>query len=794
MFLQSIAWRLPVAVAGLALLVGIGVGVSGYFIAARTAEELTYARLDGLAVDRSDLLSSYLSSRSLSVMSAARSETVQNALRDLHFGWMKLGEAPAQQMFAAYVTNNSNPDRSKLVDSLQGTNYDSAHARVQPAMQVLEQSAGFEDIYLFDNDGNAIYSVEKGPDFAGAFAPGGAFAQTALGKLVAGLKDDQQGVSLSDVADYAPAGDLPTAFMAAPVLDKRGARAGSIAVRLPISELSGLINRREGLGATGEVAIVGADLKLRSESAFSKDADLLKTTFDAPPVQTALSGHQAKGIASGSYRGEDMLVDAVPFPQFGQSWAVVTMIGTNEALAPVAAMRNAMLGSAAILVAIAGLVAIWLSRRITRPITTLTSTMGRLAQGKVDIDVPYATGKDEIGNMARAVEIFRAHGVKVAELTQAEAERAARDQETRAMMMKDLQSAFGSVVEAAGEGDFTRRVSATFGDSELQALAEGINKVMAIVHRGLTETCSVLAAVAEADLTRHMDGTYTGAFATLSNDTNRVIQRLSEIVAQLQVGSATLSSATSEILAGSNDLSKRTAIQSSTIEKMSTTMQNVADIVQQNAERAKHANELASRLMRDAEESGAVITDATESMERISASSAQISNIIGLIDDIAFQTNLLALNASVEAARAGEAGKGFAVVAVEVRRLAQSAATASSEVKQLIERSAADVQGGSKLVASAAARMQAMRAGARSSSEVVELIATDSHTQAAAVASVSKAMRTLEETMQRDASLVEETNAAIARTERQVAEIDGLVDLFVLERDERHPGQLPSAA
>jgi len=89
--------------------------------------------------------------------------------------------------------------------------------------------------------------------------------------------------------------------------------------------------------------------------------------------------------------------------------------------------------------------------------------------------------------------------------------------------------------------------------------------------------------------------------------------------------------------------------------------------------------------------------------------------------------------------------------------------------------------------------MQAMRAGARSSSEVVELIATDSHTQAAAVASVSKAMRTLEETMQRDASLVEETNAAIARTERQVAEIDGLVDLFVLEHDERHPGQLPSA-
>ena len=196
-----IARKLPAAIIGIGLLVGAGVGASGYLIASRTAEELTFARLDGLAADRSDLLRSYLSSRELSVLTAARSETVQNALRDLHFGWMKMGDTPGQQLFDAYVTKNPNPEgeRAKLADAGSGNNYDSAHVRVHPALQVLAQSAGFLDIYLFDNDGNALYTVNKGQDFAGGFGSGGTFADTALGHIIGQLKDDQQSVTLSDI-------------------------------------------------------------------------------------------------------------------------------------------------------------------------------------------------------------------------------------------------------------------------------------------------------------------------------------------------------------------------------------------------------------------------------------------------------------------------------------------------------------------------------------------------------------------------------------------------------------------
>ncbi|KRA96808.1 hypothetical protein ASD83_17210 [Devosia sp. Root685] len=426
-------------------------------------------------------------------------------------------------------------------------------------------------------------------------------------------------------------------------------------------------------------------------------------------------------------------------------------------------------------------VAFLIARTITSPIARLTEVMGKVADGQFETDVVGANRSDEIGAMARAVEVFRENGLKVTQMTEAEAARIIRDSDERQKMMVELQRAFGDVVDSAIDGDFTKRVPATFPDAELNGLAKSVNNLVDSVDRGLDETGSVLSALANTDLTRRMEGQHRGAFAKLQSDVNEVADKLTSIVGQLRGTSGTLKSATSEILSGANDLSERTTRQAATIEETSATMEQLAQTVTENAKKAADASQKASAVSLVAEDGGRVMSQANQAMERITQSSAKISNIIGMIDDIAFQTNLLALNASVEAARAGEAGKGFAVVAVEVRRLAQSAATASSDVKLLIEQSAQEVGTGSRLVASAADKLSAMLEAVRANSALLDDIAGASREQASSIDEVNTAVRQMDEMTQHNAALVEEVNAAIEQTEAQATELDQIVDVFTID-------------
>ena len=546
--------------------------------------------------------------------------------------------------------------------------------------------------------------------------------------------------------------------------------------------------------ATAEIAEYGASFTdaIAAQDALQLPADI-RASLDtvAAPLEAYIG--TANAIVAQAASGEADAAKAA-LPDFEASFSVLeeAMAGVsdtieagnvrNNAQSEAATMlsRVASLGGLAVIIALATAMLLLSRRFIVMPMTVMTTSMQGLADGQLEVSVPERQPVSEMAAMASTLSVFRDALRSRAELA-ANADVSTRLTARRAEQSAQLNRSLADVVGAAATGDFSRRVETGFDDDELREVAGAVNDLVSVVDNGLAETSSVLGALAHAELDQRVTGDYRGAFGRLKDDTNAVAERLSEIVIQLRSTSAALKTATGEILAGANDLSERTTRQAATIEETSAAMEQLASTVVDSAGRAEIASHMAAGVSRSGEEGGAVMNAARTAMERITESSSKISNIIGLIDDIAFQTNLLALNASVEAARAGDAGKGFAVVAVEVRRLAQSAANASADIKSLIEQSVGEVAGGSKLVSQAADKLADMLKAMIENHQALDAIARSSREQASAIEEVNVAVRQMDEMTQHNAALVEQTNAAIEQTEAQARDLDRIVAVFKLD-------------
>jgi methyl-accepting chemotaxis protein len=416
-------------------------------------------------------------------------------------------------------------------------------------------------------------------------------------------------------------------------------------------------------------------------------------------------------------------------------------------------------------------------RSITRPLLDLSASMSRLTAGETQIAVPHTTRHDEIGDMARAVAVLRQSSEQVALLQEQErAAAAARIRSADAMPV--VVSDVGEVVAAAAAGDFSARLRVEDADEQMQKLVAGINEINAVVDGATTEFVAVLQALAAGDLTRQVPTAYRGRFAELKDAVNETIARLSETVSTIQVTASDVGIAAREINMGADDLSKRTEEQASSLEETAATTEELAASVKASAQGARQAAAVAEEAMQAAQAGGAIAGEAVSAMARIEEASRKISDIIRVIDDIAFQTNLLALNAAVEAARAGDAGKGFAVVASEVRTLAQRSGEAAKDISTLISSSNAEVEAGVKLVRRAGESLETILAASQKVTGTIQEISAAAGEQANGIEEMSQAVAHLDEMTQANAALAEESAASAGALSGRIGELNALVASF----------------
>jgi len=338
-----------------------------------------------------------------------------------------------------------------------------------------------------------------------------------------------------------------------------------------------------------------------------------------------------------------------------------------------------------------------------------------------------------------------------------------------------------AIVEAAAMGDFSMRFDLNGKEGFLRHLGEDINRLVQTSEAGLNEVVRVLNALSRGDLTEIITNDYAGTFRQLKNDSNATVEKLQEIIGQIKAAADSINTGTKEIASGNNNLSYRTEQQAASLEQTAASMEQLTSAVHHNAANAEQANRLAVDASNIAGKGVEVVGQVVETMNDINESSHKIGDIISVIDDIAFQTNILALNAAVEAARAGEQGRGFAVVAVEVRNLAQRAATAAGEIKDLINDSVGKVLGGSKLVAQAGQTMEEIVSSIRGVTEMMAEITAASAEQSAGIEQVNQAIAQMDDVTQQNAALVEQASAAAESLEEQAKNLVGTVSSFKVD-------------
>ncbi len=712
---RSLAWRnlslrlkLPIAFVGLAMLSVFSIIVATANLTKSAQFKDAEDAFNVMVSNRAAQLGQWMENTQASVLTAAAGKQTIDALYTLSSMFNDLKDEAQPILQKAYIGNNPNPAGQRdLLDRAEGNElYHSEHAKFHKSFRSLMIQNGFYDVFLINRDGDVVYTVYKEMDFAENLETG-IYAKSNLADVYRKAMDGKAGeVFLSDFERYAPSAGVFAMFMATPIVSDMGVTVGVLAIQLPEKVISNIVLTGKTIGASTELYVLTEDGKSLIPSRFEGHFETGATLKSLPHIVGGFEASETSQRDVLLQSGKIGSVHTLLFQQGGTSWLLVAERDRQDILA---GFYDQLWWQILLSAACLGVVAafgIFISRSFAGPITKMNISIQQVASGTYDQQVPFTEQKDEIGTIAGSIDGMR--------------------QALAAAQALEIERA----QQQAEQTDVVARLTAG-----LQGLSQG-------------------------DLTQTIDSDFGADYEVLRGYFNNTVLKMRESIDQIADAAEGIRAQSEEITRSSEDLAHRTEVQAATLEQTAAAMDEMTVSVKSAADGVREVETIVIEARKDADDCGVVVGEAVKAMSAIEKSSDQISQIIGVIDDIAFQTNLLALNAGVEAARAGDAGRGFAVVASEVGALAQRASTAAKEIKTLISTSSQQVERGVDRVKQAGAALQQIAQRVTHISSLTTNISTGASEQATGLNEINIGVTQLDQATQKNAAMAEEASAA----------------------------------